>query len=394
MMQIGGQEVRGIIKQFQKLPDPRSRINRRHLLVDVIVIAICAVVAGADGAVAIEEWAKTHRGWLKRYLGLKHGIPSHDTIGRVLEAIQPEMFQECFSAWLQSLAEPDQSSEDATDGPPPLKHYAVDGKTLRRSHDWRRGLKPLHLVSVWATERGVTLGQLATEEKSNEITAIPELLARVDLQGAVVTIDAAGCQKKIAETIIAGGGDYVLAVKGNQEKLHRYVQEYLDGLMLSDFKGVAVSAFDEEENRHGRKEHRYYYQVTAPKDMPGRKQWAGLRTLGAAIRVCETGENRTIDTRFYISSQRRNVNRFVRLVRGHWSIENTLHWSLDMTFREDETRTRQRHLADNLAWLRRLALTLLKQHPYKQSLVMKRRIAGWDADFLLQVLTGNTFSLR
>jgi predicted transposase YbfD/YdcC len=393
MMQIGEQEVRGIIKQFQKLPDPRSRVNRRHLLVDVIVIAICAVVAGADGPVAIEEWAKTHRGWLKRHLRLAHGIPSHDTIGRVLEMIRPESFQECFTAWLQSLSEPEAGGNGPED-PPFLNHYAIDGKTLRRSHDWRGGLKPLHLVSVWATERGVTLGQVATEEKSNEITAIPELLARVDLQGAVVTIDAAGCQRKIAEKIIDGGGDYVLAVKGNQEKLHRYVQEYLDGLMLSDFKGVAVSAFDEEETCHGRKEHRYYYQVTAPKDMPGRKQWTGLRTLGAAIRVCETGENRTIDTRFYISSQRRNINRFVRLVRGHWRIENTLHWSLDMTFREDETRTRQRHLADNLAWLRRLALTLLKQHPYKQSLVMKRRIAGWDANFLLQVLTGNTFSLR
>jgi predicted transposase YbfD/YdcC len=394
MMQIGDREVRGIIQQFQKLPDPRSRVNRRHLLVDVIVIAICAMVAGADGPVAIEEWAKMHRGWLKRYLGLKHGIPSHDTIGRVLEAIQPEMFQECFSAWLQSLAEPGSESGSEAESPPPLKHYAIDGKTLRRSHDWRAGLKPLHLVSVWATERGVTLGQVATEEKSNEITAIPELLARIELHGAVVTIDAAGCQRKIAEQIINGGGDYVLAVKGNQEKLHRYVQEYLDGLMLSDFKGVAVSALDEEETRHGRTEHRYYYQVTVPKDMPGRKQWVGLKTLGAAIRVCETDGERTIDTRFYISSQRRNIGRFARLVRGHWRIENTLHWSLDMTFREDETRTRQRHLADNLAWLRRLALTLLKQHPYKQSLVMKRRMAGWNADFLLQVLTGKTFSLR
>jgi predicted transposase YbfD/YdcC len=393
MMQIEGQEVRGIIRQFQKLPDPRSRVNRRHLLVDVIVISICAVVAGADGPVAIEEWAKMHRGWLKRYLGLKHGIPSHDTVGRVLEAIQPEVFQECFSAWLQSLAEPAAEGKGAEEQSF-LKHYAIDGKTLRRSHDWRRGLKPLHLVSVWATERGVTLGQVATEEKSNEITAIPELLSRIELHGAVVTIDAAGCQRKIAEKIIDGGGDYVLAVKGNQGKLHRYVQEYLDGLMLSDFKGVAVSALDEEETHHGRKEHRYYYQVTAPKAMPGREQWAGLRTLGAVIRVCETGENRTIDTRFYISSQRRNIGRFARLVRGHWSIENTLHWSLDMTFREDETRTRQRQLADNLAWLRRLALTLVKQHPYKQSLVMKRRMAGWNADFLLQVLTGKTFSLR
>jgi predicted transposase YbfD/YdcC len=393
MTRIGVMEVRGIIEQFKALPDPRSSVNRRHLLVDVIVMSICAVVAGADGPVAIEEWAKAHRGWLKRYLRLAHGIPSHDTIGRVLEIIRPESFQECFVAWLQSLSEPDEVG-DKPEGMTPLKHYAIDGKALRRSHDKRRGLGPLHLVSVWATERGVTLGQVATAEKSNEITAIPELLARIELKGAVVTIDAAGCQKNIARKIIDGGGDYVLAVKGNQGKLHRYVQEYLDGLMLSDFKGVAVSAFDEEEKRHGRKEHRYYYQVTAPKDMPSRKQWAGLRTLGAAIRVCETGGERTIDTRFYISSQRRNIGRFARLVRGHWSIENTLHWSLDMTFREDETRTRQRHLADNLSWLRRLALTLLKQHPYKQSLVMKRRIAGWDAAFLLQVLTGNTFSLR
>jgi predicted transposase YbfD/YdcC len=296
-------------------------------------------------------------------------------------------------AWLQSLAEPGEQ-QDASELPASEKHYAVDGKTLRRSHDRRKGLKPLYLVSVWATERGVTLGQLATEEKSNEITAIPELLARVELHKAVVTIDAAGCQKHIARKIIAGGGDYVLAVKGNQEKLHRYVEEYLDGLMLSDFAGVAVSAFDEEQVRHGRKEKRYYYQVTAPKDMPGRKQWAGLKTLGVAIRTCESGGERTVDTRFYISSLRRNIGRFARLVRGHWGIENTLHWSLDMTFREDETRTRARRLADNLAWLRRLALTLLKQHPYRQSLVMKRRIAGWNANFLLEVLTGTAVSVR
>ena len=384
MAAVAEKQVRGIIGHFESLPDPRSEINRRHLLVDVIAISICGVLAGADGPAAIELWANTQHGWLKNYLKLPHGIPSHDTIGRVLETLNPQAFQQCFGVWLESLRDGDDTGQK--DAP----HYAVDGKALRRSHDRGRGLGPLHLVSVWATQRGITLGQVATDDKSNEITAIPQLLDQLDLEGAVVTIDAAGCQKAIAQKIVDGGGDYVLALKGNQRTLHRAVEELIEEQIADGFEDVPVSRWEEHETSHGRVDHRYYYQLSAPKDLPGRTPWSGLKTIGVAIRFSERDGEETADVRYYISSLRRHGKRFARLVRGHWGIENTLHWSLDMTFREDAIRVRARRLAENLAWLRRLALTLVKQHPYKQSLVMKRRMAGWSIDFLMQVLTGST----
>lgn len=300
--------------------------------------------------------------------------------------MDPQIFQECFAAWLESLSDQtDECADEANE-----KHYAIDGKTLRRSHDRGKGLGPLHLVSVWATQQGISLGQIATEEKSNEITAIPELLDRLDLENSIITIDAAGCQKNIAQKIISKGGDYVLALKGNQETLYRAVQEYFDAQVDRDFAGVPYSYWEEEDKSHGRLDKRYYYQLSVPKDLTGREKWAGLKTLGVVIRVSQVGEAETIETRFYISSLRRSIKRFARFVRGHWRVENTLHWSLDMTFREDESRVRSRRLADNLAWLRRLALSLIKQHPYKQSIAMKRRIAGWNVHFLMQVLTGAT----
>ena len=376
-------EVRGIIDHFQGLPDPRSTVNRRHLLVDVITICICGVLAGADGPAAIEEWAKAQETWLKQYLRLPFGIPSHDTIGRVLETLQPQAFQQCFTAWLESLARTD-NDETTTE----KRHLAIDGKTMRGSHDRRRGLGPLHMVSVWATANGVTMGQLATEEKSNEITAIPQLLDQVELEGAVVTIDAAGCQKNIAKKIVDGGGDYVLAVKGNQPKLFEAVQAHINEHMTDDFARVAVSRWEEHDKGHGREEHRYYFQLTAPRDLAERAKWKGLKTIGVAIRGSVENGKETSDVRYYISSLTRHGKRFASFVRGHWGIENTLHWTLDMTFREDESRVRGRRLADNLSWLRRLGLTLLKRHPKKQTIAMKRRIAGWNVGFLMQVLTG------
>lgn len=386
MYAIGQKEVRGIMDCFNALPDPRSTINRRHLLVDVIVISICGVIAGADGPVSIEQWAKTQETWLAKYLRLPFGIPSHDTIGRVLEALNPRAFQECFAAWLQLLAqeESDKSQNDARE----KRHLAIDGKTMRRSHDRGRGLGPLHMVSVWATEQSITLGQLATEEKSNEITAIPELLDQIELKGSVITIDAAGCQKTIATKIVDSEGDYVLAVKGNQKKLHHEIVDYFSDHVADDFARVPVSRWEEHEKSHGRVDDRYYYQLTVPHEVSQRVHWKGLKTIGVAVRESETNGKQTTDVRYYISSLRRHGQRFARLVRDHWKIENTLHWSLDMTFREDESRVRKRRLADNLSWLRRLALTLIKRHPKKQSIVMKRRIAGWSIDFLMQVLTG------
>jgi len=373
-------EMRGLIKHFEKLVDPRCDINRRHLLLDVIVISVLAVISLADGPVAIETWAKLNKEWLKKYLRLPYGIPSHDTFGRVLEALRPQAFQECFSDWLASLCSQGEPGQRTL--------IAIDGKTMRRSHDRSRDLGPLHIVSAWATERGITLGQLATEEKSNEITAIPQLLEQLDVKGAIVTIDAAGCQKNIAAQILDNGGDFVLALKGNQETLHQAVQDLFLDHMEDDFARVKVRHYEERETSHGRNEHREYFQMNVPKDLPGSGPWKNLRTIGMVARSYELNGRQHSDIRYFISSLRRNAKQFARAVRGHWGIENTCHWTLDMTFREDENRTRGRRIADNLSWLRRIALTLLKQHPSKQTVAMKRRMAAWSLDFLMQVLTG------
>jgi len=387
MGRLSERDVVGIIEHFEELPEPRSSVNRRHLLIDIIVISVCGVIAGADGPAAIERWAKLQFEWLKKHLKLPHGIPAHDTIGRVLESLKPAAFQQCFAAWMESLGEREPSDE-CEPAENQAKLIAIDGKTLRRSHDRRKQLGPLHLVSAWASDRGITLGQIATAEKSNEITAIPELLDQLDVAGAIVTIDAAGCQKNIACKIINGKGDYVLALKGNQGTLYAAAQDYLIDHMEDDFARISVSRLETNEKGHGRTEQRTYYQVTVPAELKGRREWAGLKTIGVVIRHCKINGHETTEVRYYISSLRRNIKQFARAVRQHWSIENTLHWSLDMTFREDESRVRGRNVADNLAWLRRIALTLLKQHTGKESLVMKRRMAGWSIDFLMQVLTG------
>lgn len=379
--QIESSEVLNIVDFFEELEDPRSSINRKHLLGDLIVICICAVLAGADGPKAIGVWAMSNKEWLQKHLALPHGIPSHDTIGRVLAALKPAAFQQCFEVWISSLrrAEDDVESNHK-------ETVAIDGKALRRSHDRKRQLGPLFLVSAWSVNRGISLGQLATEEKSNEITAIPELLDNIDISNAVVTIDAAGCQKSIAAKIIDGKGDYVLALKGNQGKLHQSVQDWIIAQMENDFADVNVSMFEEHIKGHGREDHLIYYQFDAPDNLPGRTNWKGLKTIGIAIRVSKQGDQETSEVRHFISSLDRDVKQFAASVRGHWSIENTLHWCLDVTFREDESRVRNRHAADNLAWLKRFAITLIKQHPEKESVAMKRRKAGWNINYLTQVL--------
>jgi predicted transposase YbfD/YdcC len=388
MPTIGVAEIDGIVRHFEEMDDPRSQVNRLHLLVDVIVISILGVLAGADGPLAIARWANAQEQWLKRYLRLPNGVPSRDTIRRVLQSLKPSAFQQCFAAWLSSLHERPTTEKDQPDESP--RQIALDGKCLRRSHAHGRGLGAMYLVSAWATEQGIALGQLAVEEKSNEITAIPQLLDQLDLTGAVVTIDAAGCQRNIADEIIAGDGDYVLALKGNQETLHRDVTDLFAQLLERDFADTPVSRHEEHEHGHGRTEERHYYQISVPAEFPQREKWTGLKTFGLAIRRNIAGGKETIEHRYYISSLARHGRRFAGCVRGHWSIENKLHWVLDMTFREDESRVRERCLADNLGWLRRLALTLLKQHPGKDSIAMKRRLAGWSVNFLMQVLTGKT----
>jgi predicted transposase YbfD/YdcC len=389
MAAIGGEEIKGIVRYFEEMDDPRSHINRRHLLVDVVVISILGVVAGGDGPLAIAMWAEAQEPWLKQYLALPNGVPSRDTIRRVLQSLKPSAFQRCFAAWLASLqgAEPDTTQElDREEGTP--RQIALDGKCLRRSHAQNHGLGAMYLVSAWATEQGITLGQLAVEEKSNEITAIPQLLDQLDITDAVITIDAAGCQRNIADEIISGGGNFVLALKENQPTLFHAVVALFATLLSEDFGNTPVSRHEEHEKGHGRLEDRYYYQISVPADFPQREKWAGLKTFGLAIRRCVINGKETIEHRYYISSLPRHGQRFAGYVRGHWSIENNLHWVLDMTFREDESRVRDRHVANNLGWLRRLALTLFKQHSGKQSIAMKRRLAGWSVHFLMQVLAG------
>ena len=367
-----------ILDHFESLPDPRSQVNRKHLLGDLIVISIMAVIAGAEGPEAISVWAKSNEEWLAQRLQLPGGVPSADTIGRLLVALKPSAFQQCFEGWIKALSEKHLDQD--------LDIIAIDGKALRRSHDSKSSLGPLFLVSAWAVQRGISLGQLATAEKSNEITAIPELLDQIDIESSVVTIDAAGCQKAIAAKIIEGKGDYVLALKGNQGNLYQAAMDFVIKNMENDFADVAARSYTEHLKGHGRTDEITYYQIPVPKDLPGKEKWKGLRTIGVAIRHSESSRGETDDVRYYISSLKPSVKKFAQCVRGHWAIENTLHWCLDVTFREDENRVRNRNLANNLAWLKRFAISLFKQVDGKQSIAMKRRMAGWNADFLLKVL--------
>lgn len=364
---------------FADLEDPRSEVNRRHLLEDVVVICILAVLAGADGPKAIAVWAAAQKEWLGKRLELPHGVPSHDTIGRVLALLRPEAFQNCFQRWIAAI----RGKSDGNDDEPEI--VAIDGKTMRRSHDRRRCLGPLHMVSAWAFRGGISLGQLATSEKSNEITAIPELLEKIDIRKTMVTIDAQGCQRAIARDILLGGGDYVLALKGNQTKLHEAVQHYVEKIRFEESHESKSHRHQEVVKGHGRIDTLTYYQLPLSESL-AKFPWKGFRSVGVAIRCSEQQGKRTLDTRYYISSLEIDVKRFAQAVRGHWHIENSLHWCLDVTFREDECRVRNRHAADNLSWLKRFAISLLKQHTYKESIAMKRRMAGWNVDFLAQVI--------
>ena len=378
MPSVTEREALSILEYFSELEDPRSSINRRHLLGDLIVISVCVVLAGADGPKAIGVWADAHKDWLRKYLELPGGIPSHDTIGRLLSALNVRAFQSCFQRWVSSLRPDGKDAGKET--------IAIDGKALRRSHDRKKSLGPLFLVSAWSVEHGLSLGQLATEEKSNEITAIPELITHLDVKGATVTIDAAGCQKKIASQIVDGGGDYLLALKGNQGTLHQAVVDWVLEQMEDDFVNTTVRRHVEVTKGHGREDTVAYFHLKVPKSLPGRSLWKSLRTIGVAIRTNVTDGRETNDIRFFISSLRLGVKQFAKACRGHWGIENSLHWCLDVTFREDESRVRDRQAADNLAWLKRFAISLLKQQTDKESIAMRRRMAGWNIDYLMQVL--------
>jgi predicted transposase YbfD/YdcC len=372
-----------VLCHFAELEDPRSEINLRHPLPSVLVIALMGVLAGASGPTGIARWALLNEDLLTPLLPLPNGIPRKDVFRRVLATLQPHAFQMCYANWLQSLR--DQAAAATGITQPVL---AIDGKTLRRSHDKSKGLGALHSVSVWASEFGLSLGQVATDAKSNEITAIPVLLKLVDIRGAIITIDAMGTQTAIAAQIIDGKGDYLLALKGNQETLHDAVIDYVDLQQQTDFAGIDAQRHVTKEQGHGREEIRHYVQMPVPETLAGRGRWKGLLTIGVAMLTCLRDGQETSDIRYFISSLPLGVQRFAQAVRAHWGIENTCHWSLDITYREDESRIREKHLRENFAWLNRFTLSLLKQHPGKDSLIMKRRSCGWNNDFLLQVLTG------
>ena len=372
-----------VARHFEDLEDPRSTVNRRHSLVSVVVIALMAVLAGANGPTGIAEWAALKEEFLKEALDLPNGVPRKDVFRRVLMSLKPAAFQACFATWLQSLRG---TAAAAAGVEQPI--LSIDGKTARRSHDRKKGLGALHSVSVWASEFGLSLGQVACAEKSNEITAIPELLRLVDIKGAIITIDAMGTQKAIAAQIIEGEGDYVLALKGNQETLHQaiieHIDEQLEGDLAQSHEHVTI------EKGHGREETRTYLQLPAPEGLPGFAQWKGLKSIGVATSCCLRDGKETVEVRYYISSLAVSVKKFAHAVRSHWGIENSCHWSLDITYREDESRIRDQHLRQNFAWLRRITLSLLKQHQSRKSVAMRRNSCGWSENFMLEVLTGAT----
>ena len=381
------QGPRDLLRHFDDLEDPRMDRTRLHRLDDIIAIAILAVICGAEGWVDVEEFGKAKYDWLKTFLALPSGIPSHDTFGRVFAAIDPEAFEQCFYNWVQGLI--DVSGAGA---------LHIDGKTLRRSFDGAAHKAALHMVSVWASKAELALGQIATDQKSNEITAIPRLLELITLHGAVVTIDAMGCQRDIAEKIVKGGGDYILAVKDNQPELHEDLKLLFDEAKTNNFEHMGYDVHETTEKNHGRIETRRVWVTREVDWLRQRGEWKNLRSA-----VCVESQREVLDpaggpsqrsteTRYYISSvdhRQRGYHAefFARTIRGHWGVENKLHWTLDVSFAEDQSRVRQGHGDENLARLRRMSLNLLKREPTKIGIAAKRRKAGWDNRYLLKILT-------
>jgi predicted transposase YbfD/YdcC len=364
-----------IPKHFATLKDPRRAHRRLHLLPDILVIALCAVIAGAQDWQEIETFGRKRHAWLKGFLSLPHGIPSHDTFERVFDRLHPAAFQACFRAWVQAI------QETLT-----IKHIAIDGKTLRGSASAKLG--PLHLVSAWATAQRLSLGQVAVDAKSNEITAIPALLDLLDLHGALVTIDAMGCQKAIAQKILARGGDYLLTVKDNQEHLLADIQQAFIQACERDFAGLEHDTYETREWGHGREEYRCYTVLHHTAGLRHADAWTGLTTIGMCYRERTIDGVSSEESRYFIGSKKAPARVYGKALRNHWRIENSLHWQLDVAFQEDHNRVSKRNAAENLALLRRLTLSLLQAHPDKLSIAKKRFAAALDPDFLEEILRG------
>ena len=373
-----------LVEALAAVPDPRRQCqNLQHPLADVLALGFCGVLCGCEDFVEIEAFSRSKEDLFRRFLGLPHGIPSHDTFRRVFQAVCPQALQRCLIDWLQGLRQAARPA--AGEG----EVVAIDGKTLRRTFDRARGLGALHLVSAWATGNGLTLGQVAVDAQSNEITAIPQLIDLLDLEGCVVTIDAAGCQKDIAARIVASGADYVLALKDNQPTLHAQVADYFVRQMEDEGPGSKLRRHRQVETGHGRTETRETVVAPAPKELVAPGAWAGLATLVLVIRQCvdHASGRATDEVRYFISSLPATAKRLADAVRRHWGIENGLHWVLDVAFNEDRLRPRDRNAIETVALLNRLAVSLLRQdQTLKAGVKCKRKTAGWDDNYLLHLL--------
>jgi len=376
-----GNPIASIEQHFAELDDPRIDRSKLHNLLDIVVLTICAIICGADDWVAVEMFGNAKHDWLKKFLELPNGIPSHDTFGRVFAALDPDQFQSCFLNWISAVSEITQGQV-----------IALDGKTLRRSHDKRLGKKAIVMVSAWATANGLVLGQRKVDEKSNEITAIPELLQALEISGCIVTIDAMGCQKEIAADIVDQGADYVLALKENHGNLYDDVELLFDDLEESQFSAYEYDYERTVSKGHGRIEIRQCWTISDPdvlRFLRGAQEWEKLTSVVRVQAERRTTQKTTIEDRYYLSCLAGDAQKLLDVTRTHWGIENSLHWVLDIAFREDECRVRKGYAAQNLATLRHIAVNLLKQEKTaKVGTKSKRLRAGWDEDYLLKVLSG------
>ena len=364
-------------RSLKNIDDPR-RHNKLHKLIDVIIIAICAVVAGADTYEQIENFGKKRKKWLLKFLELPRGIPSHDTFGRIFERMNPQEFQNGFKLWIESVTR-------QTKG----QVIAIDGKTLRRSHDKSKDKKAIHMISAWASSNQVVLGQLKTEEKSNEIKAIPYLLKLLDISGCIITIDAMGTQKDIAKTIIGNQADYILAVKENHKTLYDQSVMFFDQMQTMAQQGYTFDEYTTVDGDHGRIETRRYLMTSDIDWLQGKEQWAGIKCLGMVESTREINDERSHEKRYYISSLECDAEKFGTSVRSHWGIENSVHWVLDIAFREDESRIRNGSAPENFAAIRHIALNLLRNNKsFKGSVKTKRLNAAMDTDYLEAIMFG------
>lgn len=372
--------TRSFHQHFTVVDDPRIDRSKCHLLTDILFLAVCATIAGADGPSDIADFGRQQIQWLRKFITLRNGIPSHDTIGRVFSLIRPLQFQQAFLSWIETLM-PDDGDGEA------LRLIPIDGKTLRGSLHRNEDLKPLHLVSAWATNCGLSLGQVAVDDKSNEITAIPKLLEMLELAGAIVTIDAMGCQKDIAERIVGKDADFILAVKDNQPKLREAIENSFVKIDDQAVENTGSRHYATQEKSRGRNEERDYVIAPIPKEMFALKtEWKGLRTIGRVIAKVERDGKQSEEVRYFISSLPAKVKQFAEAVRGHWGIENSLHWVLDVVFGEDASAIHIGHAPENFGFLRRFVISLLKRDTSEGSLRRKRKRAAWSTSFLEQVL--------